>query len=190
MGSDPRKVGKAHGQVIERTPEEIIGEVGHPSTWAAQKRAMYMRELLAPGATTLDIEGIRGIGSRRGYLMYLYDHLDSPPGVGTVLVSREEDNAICKQVMEDTRREIVLNEALLEKLERTAVEVKKYLDKLKVYRDEIRKQPKHDPERLTEELAREWNAADELMLKKVSQEVQDYYEKWVELSGQTRVVDK
>jgi hypothetical protein len=54
----------------------------------------------------------------------------------------------------------------------------------------MRKQPKHDPERITEELAREWNAANELMLKKVSQEVQDYYEKWVELSGQTRVVDK
>lgn len=99
--------------------DEVLRELGHPSTWEPNSRKVEFRNRLKRGQDDLDIGGIRGYGRIKGYLRYLEETLASPLGVGTGLVSQDEDVSILAGIVETVSAEIAKYQARLVELERS-----------------------------------------------------------------------
>ena len=89
--------------------DQVIASLGRPSIeWARAKRHNFLRAIASydqPDETedSLDIAGIRGFaGLRNGFLHYLTEEYRHPAGVGTGLISPEEDALIRAELALET----------------------------------------------------------------------------------------
>ena len=117
------------------TKDEVLRELGHPSEWARDARKSEKRNRMSSQDDDLDIAGIRGYGARLrkdgGYLGFLQAQLARPDGVGTGLVSDEEDQRIRTVVIPETETEIAKYRARLEELEKSPDAVRAYIGKMR-----------------------------------------------------------
>src|SRR5665213_837079 len=104
------KRNKAHGVLVGN--HTVLRELGHPSGWDRLKRKLEFQNRLVPGATELDIFGIKGCPGQPGYLDYLKASKENPQGCNTNLVSDEVNYGIKAMVAEEVQPEIEKYEAM------------------------------------------------------------------------------
>ena len=117
---DKRK--KIVGEPVSK--EEVLKALGHPRTWwPRQRRNEFWRHLL-PGQKQMSINGLKG------YLKFLKQSLEKPPGANTGLVSDEENAEISRSVQAKISKETEKCEKRLARLEKNPLEVAFYISDL------------------------------------------------------------
>ena len=125
--SDKRS--KMRGKLVSK--EEVLEALGHPSEWWPLHKRLEFEKRLIKGRQNLDIGGLRGYGSLEGYIAFLEGAIEHPHGVGTGLVSEEEDARIRAAIIEDATRDLEKYRARLAELEKSPEEVALYVERMK-----------------------------------------------------------
>lgn len=134
--------------------EEVIAELGRPSAeWERASRRRDFETHLRPGRTDLDIAGIRGYGDIKGHLAYLTQSLVQPLGVGTSLVSDEENAAIRAELETEIRAEIERYTALLAEQEKSPEAVEAFVLSLQRWLEYMERTGPGDPTKETDDVA-------------------------------------
>ena len=119
------KKSKSFGKPVSK--EEVLAELGHPSTWSRDTRKLEIEHRLHKGQKELDIAGIRGCGRLTGYLDYLRKELVHPLGANTGLVTEEVNAEILRNTQKEITAEIQKYEARLVELEKSPYAVSRFL---------------------------------------------------------------
>jgi hypothetical protein len=170
------KRSKVWGEPVSK--EEVLRELGHPSAWEPNSRQVEFRNRLKRGQADLDIGGIRGYGRMKGYLRCLEETLIRPLGVGTGLVSEEEDGKILEAIVASVAAEIAKYQARLAELERSPEAVAAHVAEMRSWLAFVEKLVPMDPdlEDLDElkEMARESNADREREIASLKADIAKY----------------
>ncbi len=111
--------------------EEVLAELGHPSEWWPLHKRLEFEKRLIKGRQDLDIGGLRGYGRIVGYIAFLEHAIEYPLGVGTGLVSEEDDARIRAAIVEDATGDLEKCRARLIELEKSPGAVTFYIERMK-----------------------------------------------------------
>ncbi len=172
--------------------DTVKRELGVPSAeWERLSRRLKFRNLLTPGQEDLDLSGICGYGAIKGYLDHLAESLVRPQGVGTGLVSAEEDAAIRAELEPEIRAEIAKYEARRRQLEQQPEAVEAHLRRMQRWFILCNNEPPYvrDDDLPEEFQEMERQAAIERVadLKSLEEDIDQYARRLAELRGEHKV---